>query len=473
MHIEQLNDDILGYVLDLLGHGDFERPWPPKQTVVPLQRRHQPPVLRVAAVSKRFLRVVQRNPIWIAAERIRLRGHGANLRGCYLRLRIQISIVTDTSQDFELPYSARPYGARRKRLCDTDHEESFESEWKLELPLWNWNERKKVDEYPVESLAVARAWAGRSYAPKPQDPELQFNFPRPTGLPPPILGAMAYKVQLADAALVLCRDGREQRRDLSTHGCGALLLDFDQVNLRAGEAMQYANDYILKPRHPNDAGVGLPYEDAWCVRLPHAVSEALNQVRRIGDDWSYEGHALSGPSYGLEADDELSYHIRFNPTYDMLRDNLCVSFGLRCDDAQANPLDYLSDPTKTPMFFSAILGEPLSTTALDPLSRRQQASSLSTWLRCGRTTSSEVRTRARELPRTDTEVAIETVFLHLKRHREWYSDMRQFCDPRDIKRAMAAFFISAEQVNEALEFLVAEQRLWRHHSLHGHLKYSA
>lgn len=173
MPITHLSDDALQHVIQIVG-------WPA--------------AYRLGRVNRQFLRACQRCPNWVAAERSRLRSHGAHLRGFSLHLRMAISIVTDKTPNPPqfVPWEERPRDKRFKKLSETHFEESFESELDVELPLWWWNEKFLIDNT-------------RTF----------WSIPRPPGLPPPILGAMAYKLQLLNVTLVQRRDfaGRERRRE--------------------------------------------------------------------------------------------------------------------------------------------------------------------------------------------------------------------------------------------------------------------
>ena len=91
MPITDLSDDALQHVIQTVG-------WPA--------------AYRLGRVSRQFLRACQRCPNWVAAERSRLRSHGAHLRGFSLHLRMAISIVTDKTPNPPqfVPWEERPRG---------------------------------------------------------------------------------------------------------------------------------------------------------------------------------------------------------------------------------------------------------------------------------------------------------------------------------------------------------------------------
>ena len=116
MPITDLSDDALQHAIQTVG-------WPA--------------AYRLGRVSRQFLRACQRCPNWVAAERSRLRSHGAHLRGFVLKLRIAISIVTDKTPNPPqfVPWEERPRDKRFKKLSETHFEESFESELDVEAVL--------------------------------------------------------------------------------------------------------------------------------------------------------------------------------------------------------------------------------------------------------------------------------------------------------------------------------------------------
>ena len=374
MPITILSDDALTHVIQLVG-------WPA--------------AYRLGRVSRQFLRACQRCPNWVAAERSRLRSHGAHLRGFVLQLRIEISIVTDKTPNPPqfVPWEERPCGQCWKKLSETVAEESFKSELDVELPLWWWNEKYAKD-----------------------IPRTYWNIPRPPGLPPPILGAMAYKLQLLNVTLVQRRDfaGRERRREFKV-GTGyvdpkltpVILLDFDQLELQAGEAPPAAweagkhdgsvldprrREFICRPRLAeraehrfDDWDLELNRADRPCGRvLDQELLKDIQMSFLAGRDFRSRHGWVHTPHHSAdlrEFAESVQYELRISPEYDLRQGTFNLEMILS-DDGGGNDIlgdsDYFYEGAA---YIWGLLGHAPSATALDPFNRRRQASRLSAWLR--------------------------------------------------------------------------------------------
>lgn len=366
MPITILSDDALQHVIQLVG-------WPA--------------AYRLGRVSRQFLRACQRCPNWVAAERSRLRSHGAHLRGFVLQLRIEISIVTDKTPDPPqfVPWEERPRDQRWKKLSETVAEESFKSELDLELPLWWWSEKYGIDH-----------------------PRAYWSIPRPPGLPPPILGAMAYKLQLLNVTLVQRRDfaGRERRREFKV-GTGyadpkltpVMLMDFAQLELQAGEGPP-ANPSVLDPRmreficYPRLAERAEFLFDDWDLELnreDRPCGRVLDQELLKDIQMSFLATRLFRDRRGfhatphdirdlLEFAEEVQYELRISIEYDLRQGTFNLEM-LLDDKTTRNILDDPGYPREGAAYIWGLLGHAPSATALDPFNRRRQASRLSAWLR--------------------------------------------------------------------------------------------
>ena len=372
MPITILSDDALTHVIQIVG-------WPA--------------AYRLGRVSRQFLRACQRCPNWVAAERSRLRSHGAHLRGFVLKLRIAISIVTDKTPNPPqfVPWEERPCGQCWKKLSETVAEESFKSELDVELPLWWWNEKYAKD-----------------------IPRTYWNIPRPPGLPPPILGAMAYKLQLLNVTLVQRRDfaGRERRREFKVgtgyvdpnltlpryaHGdkTPVMLMDFVQLDMQAGEGPPaysvddpYHREFICYPRLAERAE--LRFED-WDLELNredrpcgHVIDEDLLKQIQMSFLANRDFRDIRGRhatphhiSDLLEFAEEVYYELRISIEYDLRQGTFNLEMLLH-DGTTRNILD---DSREGAAYIWGLLGHAPSATVFDPFNRRRQASRLSAWLR--------------------------------------------------------------------------------------------
>lgn len=367
MPITNLSDDALQHVIQLVG-------WPA--------------AYRLGRVSRQFLRACQRCPNWVAAERSRLRSHGAHLRGFVLKLRIAISIVTDKTPNPPqfVPWEERPRDQCWKKLSETVAEESFKSELDVELPLWRWNEASLTD-----------------------SPRAHWSVPRPPGLPPPILGAMAYKLQLLNVALVQRRDfaGRERRREFKVqegyldheneHTPPTLLMDFVQLELQAGEGPRAERthddmrEFICWPRLAeraeyavDDWKLELNREDRPCGRV--LDDDLLKQIQMgflAGRDYTdRRGQPVRTPHLItdlLEYAKRVHYELRIETQYN-LRENKFDIF-INLDDGYDEYENIVEHRHEGAAYIWGLLGHAPSATAFAPFSQRRQASRLSAWLR--------------------------------------------------------------------------------------------
>jgi hypothetical protein len=366
MPITDLSDDALQHVIQTVG-------WPA--------------AYRLGRVSRQFLRACQRCPNWVAAERSRLRSHGAHLRGFVLKLRIAISIVTDKTPDPPkfVPWEERPRDQCWKKLSETVAEESFKSELDVELPLWRWNEAFQTD-----------------------SPRAHWSVPRPPGLPPPILGAMAYKLQLLNVTLVQRRDfaGRERRREFKVkEGCleheneltpPTLLMDFVQLDLQAGEGPRRERtqddmrEFICWPRLAerveyafDDWELELNREDRPCGRV--LDDDLLKQIQMgflAGRDFrDRQGWPVRTPHLIkdlLEFAEGVQYELRVETQYNLHKNKFDIFLHLGDDPYSYNLVE---DRREGPAYIWGLLGHAPSATAFVPFSQRRQASRLSAWLR--------------------------------------------------------------------------------------------
>ena len=374
MPITILSDDALTYVIQIVG-------WPA--------------AYRLGRVSRQFLRACQRCPNWVAAERSRLRSHGAHLRGFSLHLRMAISIVTDKTPNPPqfVPWEERPRDKRFQKLSETHFEESFESELDVELPLWWWNEKFLID-----------------------NTRTSWNIPRPPGLPPPILGAMAYKLQLLNVTLVQRRDfaGRERRREfkvrtgyLGTGNTGfvfskvpVMLMDFVQLELQAGEGPPADDPSVLDPRRRDfrcyprlaeragyavdDWDLELNREDRPCGRvLDEELLKDIQMSFLAGRDFRSRHGWVHTPHHSAdlrEFAEEVQYDLRIGSSYDFREGTFILDLLLE-DGSGYDILDDMDYPREGVAYIWGLLGHAPSATALDPFNRRRQASRLSAWLR--------------------------------------------------------------------------------------------
>ena len=304
-------------------------------------------LLFVASVDHSFLRACEHCRVWRLVERSRRRSVGSYLRGCHLRLRLELSVVTDprpsdrVRKDAEywtnhLSSDPRPTDVeyRRKFLLASDVE-SFPAVIDLELPLWEFVHQRLAKHGPLMFTdRMRKAW----------------HFDRPSALPAPLLGAKGYKCTLVHSTFVQCLSGRERRRSLFVPG--SVLLPFSDLGLVAGESVDDDEAMWI-----GDDGFAGDLDDDEAQQLKALLADDLRNTTSLVDL------------------DDFDLAPWLNIAYDFVGKRFCLDFEMSSEYLYS----FTDEQSVTSLWW--LLGHPVSAVALSPQSRRLNAAALARMLR--------------------------------------------------------------------------------------------
>ena len=314
-------------------------------------------------VCHRWLQAVQLCEEWQEREKVRLRCPASKLRGCFFRVRIQLTMVMGRTSQRQVPV-----------------------ELDLTLPLW-------------EHIHAARkAACGNIFTvPTPHRyfPDISFGpsnledccragadvmrtdwwVPRPTGLEAPRLGAQCYEARISSASLSQSSPRRSfafTQRD-PWRCIRTATLDFKTLGLRSGEYADEAES--SQTPHEDDADVhtnlmrsDLDYTELGTLFSGDDDHMNPNRVEEQGEVWSpYAGAGIA---------------------YDVKRDQFRIHFELGGEDSDytwsiqdsVDVLDAQWDGVRACLW---LLGHRVSVDVLPSTQERAQARSMQNWLRSG------------------------------------------------------------------------------------------
>ena len=294
-------------------------------------------ILNLGAICWQWLRALRLCATWQKAETVRIRCHGAYLRGTFLRVQLELSMRTGTQ-------CTAPVTVLLERL-----------------PMW-W-----------------AGWGAMEYHDEVRD---VWWFARPEGLPPPRLGAQSYTVKLASAALWQGYGLRTRQYRLADY-CSSTDLDFNNFGLMSGDAVGDAESM----RTPND--------DEWehCNNLweTWCADQSFSEVLRDQFECTAGHHLLSRqadgsppwlPTQGYLAPNDdaiVPLWMELGILYDLELDKFCLRFAIGTS-AYGGANFGLESAEDFVFVVMTLLGHAPSATALCPAARRRQAAALRKWL---------------------------------------------------------------------------------------------
>ena len=286
-------------------------------------------ILNLGAICRQWLRALRLCATWQKAETVRIRCHGAYLRGTFLRVQLELSMRTGTQ-------CTAPVTVLLERL-----------------PMW-W-----------------AGWGAMEYRDEVRD---VWWFARPEGLPPPRLGAQSYQVKLASAALWQGHGLRTRQYRLADD-CSTTDLDFSDFGLMSGAAVEEGM------RTPNDDGWG-HCDNLWETWY---TDQSFSEVLRDQFECTAGHHLLSRQADEapvLNDDALVPLWMELGILYDLELDKFCLRFAIGTS-AYGGANFGLESAEDFVFVVMTLLGHAPSATALCPAARRRQAAALRKWLHGG------------------------------------------------------------------------------------------
>jgi hypothetical protein len=248
-------------------------------------------------VCHRWLQAVQLCEEWQEREKVRLRCPASKLRGCFFRVRIQLTMVMGRTSQRQVPV-----------------------ELDLTLPLWEHihatRHRPGPSKRPSKLFEQAGYFPGKSCGPSNLEDSCRAGadvlrtewwVPRPTGLEAPRLGAQCYEARISSASLSQSSPRRSfafTQRD-PWRCIRTATLDFKTLGLRSGEYADEAESSQTPHEDDPDMHMNLMRSDLDYTELGTLFSDDddnmnPNRVEEQGEVWS--PYAGAGIAYDVKRD---------------------------------------------------------------------------------------------------------------------------------------------------------------------------
>lgn len=317
-------------------------------------------------VCHRWLQAVQLCEEWQEREKVRLRCPASKLRGCFFRVRIQLTMVMGrTSQrqppvpvelDLTLPLWAHIHAARHKHVEQAGY-----------FPDKSFGPSNLEDSCRAGADVLRTGWW----------------VPRLTGLEAPRLGAQRYEARISSASLSQSSPRRSfafTQRD-PWRCIRTATLDSKTLGLRSGEYADEAES--SQTPHEDDAIVhmnlmrsDLDYTELGTLFSGDDELAMWNRVEEQGEVWS--PYAGAGIAYDVKRD-QFRIHFELGGQDSVYTWSLTRSLEDTFNQ-QVDVLDAQWDGVRACLW---LLGHRVSVDVLPSTQERAQARSMQNWLRSG------------------------------------------------------------------------------------------